>query len=384
MKQLKTEIPLQVIPAQNNVQYTYDAAGNRLSMKNDQGTIYYTYNVMNQLLSDGNTDYQYDDNGNVISKTSEGKTVQYTYNGANQLTLAEFEDESYTSYSYDGLGRQIYREEMSWKDYDGNKVASNNNKGNNGKGEEKRNENANKNNNKNSNNCNLGNPGNGNGPFNNPGQGKKLGLYKKWLEENGQNSMDHIYHKKTTYLYEGLSNVLHKEYSESGSPYAEYYQGPDNQTVSRKMFGMHGLSNPSHNPDLKTTGGLLYYQYDGIRNVSAVTDRYGDMIEEYRYDAFGGIYTGTTTPYNFNSFTGMSYDGKTGLVNMNARWYDPSIGRFMSEDTYPGNMMQTQSLNRYSYVMNNPVNYWDPTGHVAENLYPEGLFRNGYGIMNRM
>jgi hypothetical protein len=44
------------------------------------------------------------------------------------------------------------------------------------------------------------------------------------------------------------------------------------------MFGMHGLSNPAHDPALKTTGGMLYYQYDGTRAVSEVTDRHGDII----------------------------------------------------------------------------------------------------------
>jgi RHS repeat-associated protein len=134
------------------------------------------------------------------------------------------------------------------------------------------------------------------------------------------------------------------------------------------MFGLHGLSNPSHDPNLGTNGGMLYYQYDGKRSVSEVTDRHGDIIERYRYDAFGGIFTGTTSPYNFNGFTGMRYDGKTGLVDMNARLYDPTVGRFMTEDTYPGELNQTQSLNRYSYVMNNPVNNWDPTGHVTESM----------------
>uniref|UniRef100_UPI001642E82A RHS repeat-associated core domain-containing protein n=1 Tax=Cytobacillus oceanisediminis TaxID=665099 RepID=UPI001642E82A len=137
----------------------------------------------------------------------------------------------------------------------------------------------------------------------------------------------------------------------------------------RKMFGMHGLSNPAHDPALKTTGGMLYYQYDGTRAVSEVTDRHGDIIERYRYDAFGSIFTGTTTPYNYHGYTGMRYDGKSGLVDMNARWYNPGAARFMSEDTYPGDVSQTQTLNRYSYVMNNPVNQWDPTGHMAEDLF---------------
>jgi hypothetical protein len=51
---------------------------------------------------------------------------------------------------------------------------------------------------------------------------------------------------------------------------------------------------------------------------------------------------------------------------MDARWYDPNIGRFTTQDSYMGDIYTSQSLNRYSYVMNNPVNMWDPTGHVPE------------------
>ncbi|WP_144478363.1 hypothetical protein [Cytobacillus oceanisediminis] len=88
-------------------------------------------------------------------------------------------------------------------------------------------------------NCND-NAKSGNGQFNNPGQGKN-GLYKKF----GENDQDHVYHKETMYLYEGLSNVLHKEYSATRSPYAQYYNESDNQIISRKMLGKRGLSNPA-------------------------------------------------------------------------------------------------------------------------------------------
>jgi RHS repeat-associated protein len=319
--------------------------GNRLTMKTDDEEYKYSYNANNQLLSENENTYEYDQDGNLISRSTDEDLVTFSYNGANKLVLAEFEDESYASYSYDAFGRRVYREEMSWKDLDG--IGKGKEKSNNGKGKG---------------NCKDQSPGNG--QFNNPGQGKKIGLYKKY----GENGNSHVYHKETTYLYEGLSTDLHKEYSATGSPYAEYYKGPNGQLTSRKMFGNHGLSNPAHDPNLKTTGGMLYYQYDGQRAVSETTDRHGDIIERYRYDAFGGIFTGITSPYNHHGYTGMLYDGKTGFVDMNARWYEPNIGRFMSEDTYPGEWMNPQSQNRYAYVMNNPVNMWDPTGHVAEYL----------------
>jgi RHS repeat-associated protein len=159
--------------------------------------------------------------------------------------------------------------------------------------------------------------------------------------------------------------MLNKEYSDKGSPYAEYYIA-NNQVVSQKMFGLHGLVTPGKEESLKTTGGLMYYQYDKGNTVTELTDRHGDEIEHYRYDAFGNIFTGITSPYNTTGYTGQDYDDVAGLVLMDARWYSPSMGRFTSQDTYMGDMYSSQSLNRYSYVMNNPVNMWDPTGHVPE------------------
>ena len=54
-----------------------------------------------------------------------------------------------------------------------------------------------------------------------------------------------------------------------------------------------------------------------------------------------------------------------GLVNMNGRIYDPEIGRFMSADPIVQDPTDTQSLNRYTYVGNNPLSYTDPTGYFS-------------------
>jgi RHS repeat-associated protein len=61
-------------------------------------------------------------------------------------------------------------------------------------------------------------------------------------------------------------------------------------------------------------------------------------------------------------FTGQRLDS-TGLYYYNARYYDPVIGRFISPDTIVPNPANPQSLNRYSYCLNNPLRYSDPTGH---------------------
>ena len=64
-------------------------------------------------------------------------------------------------------------------------------------------------------------------------------------------------------------------------------------------------------------------------------------------------------------YTDQELDGENGLYNYNARLYDPFIGRFISADTIVPQPFNPQSLNRYSYCLNNPLIYVDPSGHGA-------------------
>ncbi|CAC9977428.1 hypothetical protein, partial [uncultured Gammaproteobacteria bacterium] len=62
-------------------------------------------------------------------------------------------------------------------------------------------------------------------------------------------------------------------------------------------------------------------------------------------------------------FTGHEHIDEMGFIHMNGRVYDPQIGRFLSADPYIQDPYNTQSYNRYSYVINNPLKYTDPTGN---------------------
>ena len=85
---------------------------------------------------------------------------------------------------------------------------------------------------------------------------------------------------------------------------------------------------------------------------------------ELRYYPYGvARYTTGTTPTSFN-FTGQRKDSGSGLLFYGARWYDPVVGRFLSPDTIVPSPGNPQSLNRYSYVGNRPLNLVDPTGHA--------------------
>jgi len=116
---------------------------------------------------------------------------------------------------------------------------------------------------------------------------------------------------------------------------------------------------------------IKYMHGDHLGSISVITDTNGAVIERLRFDVFGAPVDPNTgaakASFGANNtdrgFTGHEMDASTGLINMNARLYDPVLGRFLSADTIvpsPGNM---QGFNRYSYVLNNPLAYTDPSGH---------------------
>jgi RHS repeat-associated protein len=116
----------------------------------------------------------------------------------------------------------------------------------------------------------------------------------------------------------------------------------------------------------------LFYLYDGRGNTTELTDNRGVARDRYRYDPYGVPLPKATigpnpwyteNPYRYN---GEDYDITTGLQYLRARYYEPSTGRFLSRDSYLGNVMEPLTLNRYAYVSNNPIMYDDPTGHIFD------------------
>ncbi len=91
--------------------------------------------------------------------------------------------------------------------------------------------------------------------------------------------------------------------------------------------------------------------------------------EGYSYDEFGQLeQTGASGFLNEVTYTGSVSDTSTGLQYMNARFYNPSTGRFLSQDSYKGNAYDPWTQHLYAYTGNNPVNFVDPTGHEMSNL----------------
>jgi RHS repeat-associated protein len=108
-----------------------------------------------------------------------------------------------------------------------------------------------------------------------------------------------------------------------------------------------------------------YYCEDSLNTSSALSDSAHNQIEVNVYYPFGR--TQTASPQaSFQvsrRFTGQVFDAESGLYYYNARYYDSELGRFIQPDDKIPDFSNPQSYNRYSYVLNNPLRYTDPSGH---------------------
>lgn len=109
--------------------------------------------------------------------------------------------------------------------------------------------------------------------------------------------------------------------------------------------------------------GLSFYGFDGHGSVRHLTDLNGVVTDTYTYDAFGILIGRTGTTDNNYLYCGEQYDPQLGFYYLRARYMNPNSGRFMSMDSFGGNLDEPQSLHKYVYCNNNPVNGIDPSGY---------------------
>ncbi len=100
--------------------------------------------------------------------------------------------------------------------------------------------------------------------------------------------------------------------------------------------------------------------------------RPGNALLDTRYHAFGATRSGGTNTPTDKRFTGQTLDASMGLYWYGSRAYDPVLGRFVQPDSVVPDYKNPQSLNRYSYVLNNPVRYTDPSGNAPWEPEDEG------------
>ena len=108
----------------------------------------------------------------------------------------------------------------------------------------------------------------------------------------------------------------------------------------------------------------FFYRYDIRGSVTNIVDGEGSIVKSYDYDEFGVTTSTGDTFFNEVTFTGSVADA-SGLLYMNARYYNPATARFLSQDTYTGSASTPWTQHLYAYCNNNPVNMVDPTGHSS-------------------
>ena len=273
----------------------------------------------NGAPSDQKFNYQYDVNKNITGITSGNQVSEFTYDALNRI-LSVKDQNTDDTYTYDAIGN---RTGLINKTVSGMKNASysfdllnrlTQVKGGNGK------------------------------EVNYAYSGDGL-LYERATKE-----------KRTRYYYDASANlVAEAEVGTDGKPSIAYAYIYD---VQGKLWARQDMKSKE----------LQYYRFNGHGDVVALLDSAGKELNTYTYDIWGNPETEKEQVPNIFRYSGEYWDSETGLQYLRARWYDPSQGRFMSEDMYAGNLTNPLSMNRYSYVENNPLIYSDPSGNYCVSV----------------
>jgi RHS repeat-associated protein len=112
-------------------------------------------------------------------------------------------------------------------------------------------------------------------------------------------------------------------------------------------------------------GDVVYYLHsDHLGSTSLTTDNSGTVVAETRYLPYGEERWASGGAVSDYTYTGQRAEAGFRLMDYNARYYDPRLGRFISPDSIVPNPRNPQDLNRYSYVRSNPLRHTDPSGQV--------------------
>ncbi len=133
-----------------------------------------------------------------------------------------------------------------------------------------------------------------------------------------------------------------------------------------------------------------YLHKDALGSIDMVTDAYANVVDRRSFDAWGKLrnmpwqsqaglddpFYLTQLPFTNKGYTGHEHVQEVELIHMNGRMYDATLARFISADPHIQAGSMSQSYNRYSYVMNNPLKYTDPSGYFFKDLHKKSLIYN--------
>ena len=298
----------------NELNYTYDVAGNRLSLVESSGrTVSYTYDANYWLLSEevsttegGNvlTEYTYDAVGNRNTKTNGQDVTTYTYDANDRLVSVLNADGTEVANDYDDNGRKISTS------IDGELASSN-----------------------------TWDP-----------RGRLVGV-----DENGDGIVDieYMYNLLNVRMGEVVNgNEIQFLVDTNRATSVVLAEFDNNGKIAETTFGLGVIS--------RTELSKVFFHKDGQGTIRLITDSSGNVVGAQEYDAFGVqlAQSGVITPYGYTGERTLP----NGDVDLRARTYTPENGRFNSADIFPGNQFSPVTMNRYLYANSNPSSFTDPTG----------------------
>jgi RHS repeat-associated protein len=326
--------------AKKDTSYVYDATGN-VTTRNLPNSVVTTYMYdgldrfiqlkhakNNKVLA--SNQYSYNDAGEIIQNIDQSGTHLYSYDALDQLTSASFPATGTESYAHDAVGNRTSSHRSSSYGYQPfNRLMSTDSAGylydNNG-------------------NLISKNDSGGTTQF-------------SWDFENRLTQVATPASGSVTYKYDALGRRIQSMPSNGAATNFTYdgvevLQDKTSAGTITEYLNGRGIDNKIRQ---KTGNTLYYFAEDHLGSTTALTDSKGALVERQTYDAYGSSVGSAKTRYGF---TGRERDPLTGLMYYRARWYDPQIGRFISEDP----IGLAGGINQFAYVGNNPQNGIDPSG----------------------
>jgi RHS repeat-associated protein len=188
-----------------------------------------------------------------------------------------------------------------------------------------------------------------------------VGTARTWDVENRLTSItkDSV---TTTFVYDGDGSRIKKTVGSTTTIYVnQYYEKNLTAGEATTSYYLGGKLVAQ-----RAGSTLSYLLQDHLGSTSVTYDPATSTSSTIKYFSFGSVRSTTGALPTDKKFTGQRLDA-TGLYYYGARYYDATIGRFISADTIVPNPANPQSLNRYSYCYNNPLRYVDPTGHEGDD-----------------
>ena len=326
-------------------QYSYDKSSNitektqvnnypREDADKVNETKVYTYDTLGRLIKTVTTDhkkddktkavtYTYDNVGNRLKEDDGTTTTSYTYNGLDQLKTSTKEKgtavEEVRQYDYDANGNQT--------DVKNTKTGENQTY--------------------------VYDAENRLSQVSVTKDGKTAVIQQNIYNGEGQRIQKIDGDETINYYYQ--DGVVAYTTDVNGEQNSQNLIGTDGNVLATERFQQNATQYYLYNKDIQGS-------------TSSLVKEDGSADATYQYTDFGETtIQGDDQAKNEVSYTGGIYDQSTGLYYLNARYYNPEDGRFMTEDSYRGEIMNPETGHLYVYCANNPVNYMDPSGHLFGN-----------------